>query len=113
MGVGEDKMYYRLGERVRIEKKLRGKPDVWGDITGRIAHIKTPRTDSRFRFSYGFGWMYGIELDEPDVFGKTKIVFYTNKPQEPHSRITRLGNPKLHPKFLNYRKFIFSKKKSV
>ena len=106
-------MYYRLGERVRIEKKLSGKPDVWSNVNGRIAHIQVPRTKRDLIRSYGFGWMYGIELDEPDVFGKTKVVFYTNKPQEPHSRITRLDNPRLHPKFLNYRKFRFPNKKSV
>ena len=103
-------MYYRLGERVRIEKKLRGKPDVWGDVNGRIAHITIPRTKRDLMRSYGFGWMYGIELDEPDVFGKTKVVFYTNKPQEPIRRITRLDTPRLYPKFINYRKFKFSNK---
>ena len=99
-------MYYRIGERVRIEKKLRGKPDVWGDVTGRIAHITIPR--KREDSFFGFNIMYGIELDEPDAFGKTKILFWSRYRNHPHKRITRLDNPELHPKFLNYRKFNFS-----
>lgn len=101
-------MYYRVGEKVKIEKKSKGKPDVWGDVTGRIAHIRVPRTRWDLIRSYGYAWMYGVELDEKDSFGKTKILFYTNKPQEPHKRITRLDNPELYPKFLNYRKFRFN-----
>lgn len=101
-------MYYRLGERVRMEKKLKGKPDVWAGMTGRIAHITTPKSRQDIIRNYGFGWMYGVELDEPDVNGTTKILFWTNGPNEPNPIVTRLDNPELHPKFLNYRKFNFS-----
>jgi hypothetical protein len=98
-------MYYRIGERVRIEKKLRGKPDVWGGMTGRIAYISTPGKNQGY--SFGFNVMYGIELDEKDSFGRTKVLFWSNYRNHPHKRITRLGSPELHPKFLNYRSFKF------
>jgi len=91
-----------------MEKKRKGKPDVWAGMTGRIAHITTPKSRQDIIRNYGFGWMYGVELDEPDVFGKTKILFWTKGPNEPHPAVTRLDNPELHPKFLNYRKFNFS-----
>lgn len=98
-------MYYRLGDRVKIERKVKGKPDVWSGMTGKIAHITTPKNKEEVARNFGFGWMYGIELDEKDVFGKNKIIMWTKNPNTPHPRITKIDSSELHPKFLDYRHF--------
>jgi len=90
-------MYYRIGTKVRIEKGRRS--SVWDGMTGTFAHISMP---DRFGF-----WMYGIDLDEPDVNGKTKVIMVSTKPNEAHKRLTKLDTSELHPKFINYKKFKF------
>lgn len=91
-------LHYRLGDKVRIEKLRRS--SIWDGMTGIIAHISLPDR-------YGFS-MYGINLDEADANGKTKVVMITSDPRKPHRRLTKLDVSNLHPKFLNY-KFKFSK----
>ena len=90
-------MYYRIGTKVRIEKGKRS--SVWDGMTGTFAHIWMP---DRFGF-----WGYGIDLDEPDVNGKTKVIMVSTKPNEAHKRLTKLDTSELHPKFINYKKFKF------
>lgn len=90
-------VYYRLGDKVRIEKGRFS--SVWDNMTGTIAHISLPDR-------YGFS-MYGINLDEVDVNGKTKVVVITGDLRKPHKRLTKLDSSELHPKFFNYKSFKF------
>lgn len=90
-------MYYRVGDRVRIKN---GRvPNIWCGMTGRIAHIALPDRFGMF--------MYGIQLDEPDSGGKSKVIMVTRNPFKPHNLLDKLDSSELHPKFINYKKFKF------
>ena len=95
-------MYYRIGDKVKIRPRNLGKPDIWGGMCGKISHIVTPS-------NYAFGFYgYGIELDEVDAHGGTKVIFRTRDLFKEHCRLTKTDSSKLRPKFLHYRKFKFS-----
>ena len=90
-------MYYRIGTKVRIEEGR--KKDIWSGMTGTIAYIST-------RDKFGFT-TYGINLDEADAGGKTKVILITKNINAQHRRLTRLDEPNLYPMFLNIRSFKF------
>jgi len=91
-------MYYRIGEKVRIEKGK--KSSVWDGMIGTLVHISA---DAKYHF-----WFYVINLDKPDTNGKTKVIMVTTNPTVGHRRLTKLGPSSLHPRFINHRKFKFN-----
>lgn len=91
-------MYYRIGDKVRIEK---GKTDLPIDgLIGTIKHIASPRKG-------GYVWGYGVKLDITLENGSNRVLFATIDPRKKHGRLTKIDSSELLPKFLNYKKFKF------
>jgi len=84
------RMYYRIGDRVIIEKKRRGIPDIWSNISATICNILV----NKGRFGFVF------KLDSPDLNGNKRIVLATCDLWGPHKRLVRLEKDSIYPKCL-------------